>query len=425
VPPGLRIVSGVATLVALVQLARLAVFIVAPSQVAYSTLPSSGWEVTHSCTSAYFVAARAADEASVYDDSLYSLPGDPTARRKARVLDGFRIDVFEYPPPFLLLPRALRLAVPEFLRFRMLWFGLCGGFLLLAMLLVARALGPPAQARALLLVPIVWAAFPVVNCLQKGNLQLVVIAAAMLGMLLIDRRRPAAGGALLAFATVAKLYPGVLLLYLAVRREWSALGWTAAMIAVFVLLGLVDTGWGQYAGFLDHLPRLLSGEAFPAFRSPSAIAINLSVPGVVFKLQLFGVPGMSFGACKIVGWVWTLVLVAATISLARRTLRDDEKPLVWLTILFLATLRSPFLPQAYGGFAPLWMLALLAATRVRTARGAIPLVLAWLALNVYVPMDAGLDPRLVAVLNCVPQAVMIALAFLVLRRKSEPPALAR
>ncbi len=195
VPPGLRIVSGVATLVALVQLARLAVFIVAPSQVAYSTLPSSGWEVTHSCTSAYFVAARAADEASVYDDSLYSLPGDPTARRKARVLDGFRIDVFEYPPPFLLLPRALRLAVPEFLRFRMLWFGLCGGFLLLAMLLVARALGPPAQARALLLVPIVWAAFPVVNCLQKGNLQLVVIAAAMLGMLLIDRRRPAAGGA--------------------------------------------------------------------------------------------------------------------------------------------------------------------------------------------------------------------------------------
>ncbi len=43
----LKIVSAVATIVALVRLARLAVFIVAPSQTGYSTVPSSQWEIRH------------------------------------------------------------------------------------------------------------------------------------------------------------------------------------------------------------------------------------------------------------------------------------------------------------------------------------------------------------------------------------------
>src|SRR5712692_6751838 len=50
---GLKIVSGLATLVALAQLARLAVFMVDPSQVGYSAVPTSQWEVQHSCLSAY------------------------------------------------------------------------------------------------------------------------------------------------------------------------------------------------------------------------------------------------------------------------------------------------------------------------------------------------------------------------------------
>jgi alpha-1,2-mannosyltransferase len=78
----------VATIAALVQLARLAVFIVAPAQAAYSQFPSSVFEVRHSCLTAYFVAAQALKTTpNVYDDALSSFPGDP----------------------FLLLPRALGL----------------------------------------------------------------------------------------------------------------------------------------------------------------------------------------------------------------------------------------------------------------------------------------------------------------------------
>src|SRR6266850_1422510 len=156
--PGLKAVSGLATIGALVQIARLAVFMIDPSQVGYSAVPTSQWEVQHSCLSAYFVSAQALSSApNIYDDSLYSMPDDdPAGPRKACMIGPFKIDVFEYPPPFLLLPRALS--------------------------------------------PLVWLALPTLSVLQKGNVQTMVIAAAMLAMGLFERKRFAAGGVLLAFA---------------------------------------------------------------------------------------------------------------------------------------------------------------------------------------------------------------------------------
>ena len=89
-------------------------------------------------------------------------------------------------------------------------------------------------------------------------------------MLLFERQRHAAGGALLAYAIVSKLFPGVLLFYLLLRRDWRAVGWTAAWSVVLVAITLADVGSVPFAAFLEHLPGLLSGEAFPAFRSAPA-----------------------------------------------------------------------------------------------------------------------------------------------------------
>ncbi len=421
---GLKIVSGLATVGALVQLARLAVFIVDPSQVGYSVVPTSKWEIQHSCLSAYFVAAQAVtSQPNVYDNSLYSLPDDdPNAPRKPRMIGPFKVDVFEYPPPFLLLPRALRLLTPDFMRLRMLEFALDGSVVLLAFLMVARLLGPAAGTRALLLSPLVWIAFPTISTLQKGNVQALVIAASMLAMVLFEWRRWAAGGAILAFATVSKLYPGILILYLIARRQWRAVAWTAALAATFGVLTLLDIGWAPYAAFLDHLPGLLGGEAFPAFRNPAAKAINLSIPGLVFKLGLFGIPSMTFGASKIVGWGYSLVAIAATVFAGLQAWRDDEKALVWLAVLILATLRSPFLPHAYAVFPPLWLLTLLAATRPQTAKALTAAILAWAIFNLYWPVDWAIDPRLLAVVTCLPQALMMVLAVLALRAAPEPEA---
>ena len=417
----LQVVSAVATLAALFQLARLAVFIVSPAQAAYSQFPSSVWEQRHSCLTAYFVAAQAiATTPNVYDDALFSLPGDPTALRKPRTMGPFNIDAYEYPPPFLLLPRALGLVAPDFSRLRMAWFGICAAVLLLAMLAAARALGPVAGTRALLLAPLVWAGFPMLNTLQKGNAQVLVIAISMCALLLFERRRWAAGGSLLAYATVSKLYPGMLVLYLLWRRQWRAVAWTAAFSGVVVLLSLLDTGIGPFVAFRHHLPGILSGEAFPAFRNPAARAINVSIPGIVFKLKLFGVAGMSFATAKVVGWVYTLVVIGAIGLVARRPVRDDEAPAVWLAIVILATLRSPFLPQGYGVFPAIWLLTLLAARRPPTSQNVLLLVLAWVGFNIYVPMDWGIAPRLLAVLNLVPQVATAAIAVVALRRSDAP-----
>src|SRR3954451_16317105 len=216
----LLVLSGVATLVALVVLARLTVFMADDARPSFSTFPSSGWEPRHSCLSSYFVAAGAAREGrSVYSDDLYTAPDDDgKGPRKPLMLGRFNIDVYEYPPPFLLLPAALRQVVPGFSAFRLLWFVLNGVVVAFAMARVAHALPPPAARRALLLAPLVWISLPTLSALQKGNVQLMIVGLAMLAMLLFERRRFAAGGALLAFATVSKLFPGLLLVYLIVRR---------------------------------------------------------------------------------------------------------------------------------------------------------------------------------------------------------------
>src|SRR3954453_22363854 len=69
--------SGLATLVALVVLGRLAVFMADDTRPSFSTFPSSEWELRHSCVSAYFVAAGAAREGrSIYGAELYTAPND-------------------------------------------------------------------------------------------------------------------------------------------------------------------------------------------------------------------------------------------------------------------------------------------------------------------------------------------------------------
>ncbi len=417
-PRAMKIFSGIATLLALVVLGRLAVFMVAPSHPEYSSMPSSQWEVRHSCVSAYWVAAKAASATpNIYSDSLYTAPDDDlTKPRKALRLGPFNIDVYEYPPPFLLLPRALRLIAPEFMHFRMLWFGIYNFLLLGAILLVAGMLGPAAGTRALLLSPLIWAAFPSLSGLQKGNVQVMVIAASVIAMFLFERRRWAAGGALLAFVTAGKLYPGLLIVYLMAQRRWRAVAWTAAFGIALVALSFIDLGSATYRAFLQHLPGLLGGEAFPAFRNPAATAINLSIPGLVFKLKLFGVPGMSFTVSKIVGWLYTLVVLWVVILAGMREPRDDEKPTLWLAIVILATLRSPFLPQGYGVVPAIWLVTILSALHAPSWRTLAMTVLGWGALNLVWPLDWPVEPRILAIGNLIPQSITIGLAVLVLRR---------
>jgi ABC-type sulfate transport system permease component len=98
-------------------------------------------------------------------------------------------------------------------------------------------------------------------------------------------------------------------------------------------------------------------------------------------------------------------------------LNREEEPLVWLTILILSSLRSPFLP-AYAVIPALWLLTLLAATVAPTVKMLSGVLLAWLMLNVAVPQQ-GPDPRLTWVIILLPQAVIVMLSLLALRSRSD------
>jgi alpha-1,2-mannosyltransferase len=186
---GLQIVSMIGILLALLQLIRLTGFMIDPAKRNLSSIPWSQWDIKHNCLTAYFIAAQSAKTApDIYSNSLYSMPDDdPTKIRKPKMLGAFRIDVYEYPPPFLLLSRAISFT-DDFLRVRLLWFGINGIVILIAMLMIARSLGPTIGTRAQLLIPVVFAGLPTINTLQKGNVQLLIVAVSMIAMSFIARK---------------------------------------------------------------------------------------------------------------------------------------------------------------------------------------------------------------------------------------------
>ena len=331
-----------------------------PTAAAWSVRPASRFLVQHSCVSAYYVAGRVVTQVpDVYANALYSFPqADTTGPRHARMLGPFRVDPYEYPPTFLPLPRLLQRLTPDFFDFRRLWFALNLLVVAMGLIAVARRVDTALGTHTLWLTPFAIAPLGIATTFQMGNVQLAFIALPLLGMLALERGRRATGGLLLGYATVSKLFPALLIGYLLLRRDWRGAAWTIGACAALALIALADVGWTPFAAFLDHLPKLLSGEAFAGLtRNQDAVAINQSVPGLVFKLRFFGGPAWSFGAARIVGWAYTVVLLWAVWRLASGRAEAGRQPLVWLSILILASMRSPFLP-GYGVFPSLWLATL-------------------------------------------------------------------
>lgn len=413
VPAWARRAFIVGALLLVPQLLLVSVFIVDANSSAWTASLWRPWRSEHSCVSAYWVAAqRVTRVPDLYAEPVYRPPILPTVRRQPN-LGPFFVDVYEYPPTFLPLPRLLGLVSPDFWTFRRLWFALNLAGVAIGLVAIARRLDTRAGTHSVWLTPFALAAPAVVGTLQVGNVQLLFIVISALAMYLFEQRRYAAGGLLLGYAVASKLFPGVLLLFLLLRRDWRAVGWTTAVGLALTLVALGDVGWTPFAAFLDHLPKLVSGEAFPGLFRPEAIAINESVPGLVFKLGLFGVPNMGFGAARIVGWVYTLVVIGATAWMAVGARDRAKDPLLWIAILLLATLRSPFLPN-YAVFPPLWLATLVAA--VVWHRPGIRWLTIGLALALSVAAgQSAIAPQLNAILTFVHTVAGIALVVLAVR----------
>jgi hypothetical protein len=258
-PRGFITLAAVGSVAAAGLLVRLAVFAgYADPPFAWSAAPWSAFMTHHACSTAYWSAAtRIKQEPDVWDITMSSLGQDPaTGRLIPRNIGAFPVDPYEYPPTFLLAPRALAAVTPDYVAFRHVWLLLNAILVIAGMAVISRELDAATARRTLWLLPLAIVPLTTVFPLQMGNAQLLYIVTAMLGMAAFARGRHALGGLLLAFTIVGKMFPGILILYLALRRDWRAVAWTAAWSVVFLLATLADVGWAPFPYFLHHLPRL-------------------------------------------------------------------------------------------------------------------------------------------------------------------------
>lgn len=345
---------GILAVAGIGQVARMSAFLGDPAAT-WGALGPSEFMQRHSCLSSYVHGAELArrGDANIYDDRYGDVEA-PAELPHAIDIKPLTMDTYEYPPQFLLLPRVLLALTREFMAVRALWFLLSAGMLAFAVVALARWLGGEAGRRAQLLGLALGLTPSVLITLYFGNAQVIVVAVAALGMLRIFEGRTPTGAALLAAAISAKIFPGILGIYLIAARKWKAVAWTAAFGALYAVVAWLVFGTRPFADFFGyHVPRLGSGETFAFLALPTSAAANIGVFGIPFKLRAIGVDLSEETAWAIgrqLAWVYTLAIVAAAVWLGLRARPPTDArsralaAASWLGLVALAALRSPFAP---------------------------------------------------------------------------------
>lgn len=358
---------------------RVGLFVAEPSQTWASAFPPLPDTARHVCLTAYVHAGELAarGQANLWNPADY---------------DG---DGYEYPPPFAMLPRAAVALSGDLHVLRPAWFAISAlgfwiAFLALTIWLRSRT--------ALRCLPVVALSIPTVFDLQYGQAHLLVVAAAIAGMLQLARGRRTTGALLLGAAIATKLFPALLVVHLVVRRRWAdAIAVGAATLALFGL-AVVVLGADTTAAFVHvQLPRLASGEAFPFVANQTD---NDSLYGLAYKLIKLGVVDSGQPLAGILAWLWTLFAVALTVAGSRGPASRTRDGALWLGVLCLATLRAPYVP-AYARIGTLWLLSTVPPRRMGW------FVLAWLVLQGAPPV---LGPAANVILSLPSQIASIALA---------------
>jgi len=356
-----------------------------------------GFGVEHNCLTSYAVASHLATKGT---ENLY----DPSRYRDAVILTPihdqvqgtFTVDAFHYPPPFLILPKALITVFGGFFPMRAAWFVMTVACFLGALIGLASWCGAFRSQPRLLVFPVLLCAPTLHVALQIGNAHLLIISISVLAMIAIEENRFILGGGLLGFAVAAKFWPAIFVVLLLLQKRWKPAFWCAIAVAVYSLGALLFFGPEPYSAFVSYeLPRISSGEAFGFMGVlPRAIITNMSVFGIPQKLHALGVLSSKPALVSpVLSWSFTVLVGAIVIAtgLRRRkegATRDDSDRLasvqLWIALLTLAQLHSPFLPWPYGVISTLWLLLFLSVSARGWKLGII--FVAWLILSINVPL---------------------------------------
>ncbi|MCU1347918.1 MAG: hypothetical protein JWO56_948 [Acidobacteria bacterium] len=391
--PGAVALFGAVALLAAVRLWAMAFFMMDSAHAELSVLWFDPFYIRHNCFSASFLAAKLAMEhaanpylSELYDTDLYR-----------NFLGRFTMDEFLYPSPFLLLPRLGLVFTKSFLTLRAMWFAIEAATFAAGLAVVAKWVGGDEGRRALLLTPALWLSTPVLLTLQIGNFQLAGIAMAMMAMVAFERGRRATGGALLGFA-LFKIFPGIVLVVLAMQRRWRDIAWTIGFSIAYTAASVAWMGTTPLLQFFRYgLPRIMHGDAwaFMELQIPiihQVVAINQSIPGLALKLHQFGVPlDMRDGVQKMSLVYSILVLGLAVLAGLRMEAADRlTRAQLWIALIALAALRSPFVPDTYALPPVLWLWSL-TLPKLWYRRAALTAgLLLWVPLSTVLPFEGPL-----------------------------------
>lgn len=395
--------------------------------------------IKHNCLTGSVIAAHLASEGfeNIYSRKRYRDAESPTPIHET-IGDVLTIDQYQYPPPFLVLPKALMVFGHDFFQIRTIWFGINVVAFCVTAIAYANWLGGPRFSAYWLSMPLVLLATTTLTSLEIGNAHFLIITISLLGVLLLERRRYAIGGALLGYCVVGKIFPGVLLAYLVFARRWKAVVATAIAMIAYVLATFALFGIKPFTAFVEHqVPKLASGEAFSfAFEMIGPLTVNLSVMGIPYRLDKLGLLGGLDPAAvaTVLVWVYTLVLCVAIAIAGLRTARVSEAVkdvetaglnrrhlvLVWFALLALGQMRNPFLPWGYGNLINLWLISLLLAMTGGSIVRIAPLLLMWMLCFFVVPLPFGPPTVMFDLAYVLVVAVFILLLCLVLALRAPP-----
>jgi alpha-1,2-mannosyltransferase len=360
---------------AIFQIARISIYMADPSRTDCSYMAADPWRSRHSCMTAYFEALRlgGADAATnIYDMSLY----------EPRTIGPLKVDSFHYPPPFLLLPAVVKALQGDIFQFRAVWFALQATILAVVVFGLARWVGGAPGAYLAAGGVAMMASPQVLYSLQQGNIQATAVPVGAAALVLLCAGRIAAGAAMLAYVAAAKIFPGILVVYLAAARRWKAVAATAAGGAAIVLLTFAVFGARPFEDFLRHeLPRISSGAAFPQSELPIGTSVNMSVYGLTVRARVLGLEFLDQRRGLAVASVYGILVIALAGLVGWRHRLNLSQPgdrlrlvQVAIALLLLGSFRSPFV-GFYGLMAAVWLMTALAAE----ARSTRSLLLVWLA----------------------------------------------
>ncbi|HXI45100.1 MAG TPA: glycosyltransferase family 87 protein, partial [Candidatus Acidoferrales bacterium] len=303
----------------------------------------------------YWTAARQLlDGGSIYSAQQLAGPYPPQGQ-----------EGFLYPPPLAALVTPVAALFPsDPLPGLWIWSGLAALVLAVTVLALARTedLGgrfPLLRGRwAWVLVGAAFALPPVVDELVNGNVHLFIaglMAAAWIGLRRHDAAGDRAAGIALGIATVVKLFPVLLLLWLVLRGRWRPVGWAVAGALGLAVLTLPVTGVQPW---LDY-PTVLANMAAP-------IDVSASLSPTVWLAPLLG-----FGLARV---VVTAAVLAVLLWVSRRA---DER-VGYAAAIVLALLATPALWTHY--------LSILVVPMLLALAGGVPAAIVGLA---YVLLSAG------------------------------------